>query len=35
MEIQKLLRRLELGEIIAVEGAAYLTDEAKVNITQN
>jgi RND family efflux transporter MFP subunit len=26
---------LKLGEIIAVEGAAYLTDEAKVNITQN
>ncbi len=26
---------LKLGEIIAVEGAAYLTDEAKINITQN
>ena len=26
---------VELGEIIAVEGAAYLTDEAKINITQN
>jgi|TARA_B110000444_G_scaffold21081_1_gene17449 RND family efflux transporter MFP subunit len=25
---------LELGELIAVDGAAYLTDEAKINITQ-